>query len=235
MKRLSIFIVVFILLAFGLSAPVHLGFTQSLFQEETKSFIISNWGYLLAGFGPLIAGLIALRLHKNISHRISILGEERLKNTLISLLPLASFSIIGLDNSSGINIHYFGFLFAAINTIYAFFEEFAWRRYLQNALEPINKHLKYILIGIVWWLWHMRFSTDFDLYIFPLICIGGGYLLGKLSDDTRTIMPVVYLHTLIILLTNSGNVSTQKLIGVAISIIGWIVIEQIWKRKRKAT
>jgi membrane protease YdiL (CAAX protease family) len=151
---------------------------------------------------------------------------------LIALLPIFSFSIFGLENSFGINTHYFGFIYAFINVIYAFLEEFGWRKYLQNALEGVNVHFKYILIGVIWWLWHLRFITQFDLFIFPLICIIGGYLLGKLTDDTKTMLPAVMLHTLIIILSNSGPLTTGKIAGTILTVIGWFVIEKVWKRKK---
>ena len=186
---------------------------------------------MLAGLGPFIAGLITLSLQKKISKQITIFGGQKIKNLLIVILPVFSFSIIGLENSTGFNKHYFGFIYAFINVIYAFLEEFGWRRYLQNALEGINVHIKYILIGVVWWLWHVRFESEFDLLIFPLICIVGGYLLGQLTDKTKTILPTAMLHTLIIILTNTGSVTTEKTMGVVITITCWILIEQIWKRK----
>ena len=232
MKTSWKYISLFLLLAFGISAPIHLGYIDNTFKAFSNDWIISDWVYLIAGFGPFTAGLIVLLLDKSVSSRITIWGNEKLKNILIALLPVFSFSIIGLENSNDINIHYYGFLYASINIIYAFLEEFGWRRYLQNALEGINKNWKYILIGIVWWIWHLRFETHFDIFIFPLICIGGAYLLGKLADDTKSILPVVTIHTLIILLTNSGTPTKNKMIGAGLTIIAWIIIEQLWKRKK---
>ncbi|MDB9782971.1 CPBP family intramembrane metalloprotease [Winogradskyella sp.] len=130
------------------------------------------------------------------------------------------------------NESFYGFAFALINTIYAFTEEFGWRRYLQNALEGLNKNLKYISIGVIWWIWHFRFETQFDVFIFPLICIGGGFLLGKLADESRSILPVTAMHTLIILTSNSGNFGKNEIMGIGIVILGWILIELIWKRKK---
>ncbi len=126
----------------------------------------------------------------------------------------------------------YGFAFASVNTFYAFTEEFAWRRYLQNALEGVNKNLKYIFISVIWWIWHFRFDTQFDIFIFPLICIGSGFLLGKLTDDIKSILPVVAMHNVIILTTNSGDFDQNIIIGIGIVILGWIVIEQIWKRRK---
>ena len=224
-------ITLFIILAIGISAPIHLGYFDEFFQSITKGWMITNWVYVVAGLGPFIAGVIALSLQKFTSNRITVFGNETFKNILIAFLPVFSFSIIGLENATGVNIHYYGFMYAFINVMYAFLDEFGWRRYLQNTLEGLNNHWKYILIGIVWWIWHLRFETSFDLFIFPLICIGGGYLLGKLADETKSILPVVSMHTLVILLTNSGALTTNKIIGLGLTIIGWLIIEQLWKRK----
>ncbi len=226
------YISLFLILAIGISAPIHLGYIDKAYKAFSNDWIISDWAYLIAGLGPFTAGLIVLLLDKFVSNRITIWGNEKLKNILIALLPVFSFSIIGLENSNAINIHYYGFIYASINIIYAFLEEFGWRRYLQNALEGLNKNWKYILIGIIWWIWHLRFETHFDIFIFPLICIGGGYLLGKLADDTKSIVPVVTIHTLIILLTNSGELTMNKMIAASLTIIAWIIIEQVWKRKK---
>ena len=226
-------IILFVILAFAISAPIHLGYFDEYFKKITSGWLIADWVYLVAGLGPFIAGAIALRLHKSNSNRISFFGDEKLKNILIALLPLFSYSIIGLENDVGVNIYYYAFVYGSLNTVYAILEEFGWRRYLQNALEGINKHWKYLIIGVIWWIWHFRFETQLDLFIFPMICIGGGYLLGKLADDSKSILPVVSMHTLIILLTNFGAITVNKMIGVGITIFSWFIIEQIWKRKSR--
>lgn len=231
MKTKWKYISLFLILAIGISAPIHLGYFNDSYNSLTNQWIISEWIYLFAGLGPFIAAIIGLIIQENLSSRITIFGGEKLKYTLIAFVPLAVFAIVGFENSFGINTHLFGFIYVLINLFYAFLEELGWRRYLQNALEGINRHWKYIFIGVVWWLWHMRFETQFDLFIFPVICIGGGYLLGKLTDDTKSILPAVTLHTLIILLTNSGSPGQNKIMGVVLTILGWLIIEWVWKRK----
>lgn len=229
------YIILFIIIALVLSYPIQKGYLDSFFQSYTKGTFLQNSSYLMAGFSTLIASIVLLLFHKDVSNRITILGDEKIKNLLILSLPILAFSVIGLKNNYGLNKSLYGFAFATINTIYAFTEEFGWRKYLQNALEGLNKNLKYILIGIVWWIWHYRFNSQFDVFIFPLICIGGGFLLGKLADDTKSILPVISMHTLIILTTNSGNFGKNEIIGIGFVILGWILIEQIWKRKKQTT
>jgi hypothetical protein len=188
----------------------------------------------LAGLSTLLAALGVMIFHKNVSHENTILGEDKMKNLLLLGLLIVAFSIIGLNNNLGMNMYFYGFAFTTINITYAFTEEFGRRKYLQNALEGLNKHVKYIFIGIVWWIWHFRFNTPFEFYIFPLICIGGGYLLGKLADGSKSIVPVVAPHTMIILTTNSGNFDNQKISGRVFFIVGWVILEQIWKMKKTA-
>lgn len=226
------YITLFIIIALGLSYPIQHDYLNDFFQSITKNTFISESGYLLAGFSTFIAAIILILSHQNLSNRISIFGHDKIKNILIMSLPIIVFSIVGLDNNFGLNIWLYGFLFSLVNTIYAFTEEFGWRRYLQNALEGLNKNIKYIFIGIIWWIWHFRFDTQFDFFIFPLICIGGGFLLGKLADDYKSILPIVAMHNLIILTTNSGTFGKNKIAGIGLVILGWVIIEQIWKRKK---
>lgn len=226
------YIILFTLIALGISYPIQKGYLDDFFQSYTKNTFLSESSYLMAGFSTLIAVTVVLIFHKELSNRITIFGDDKIKNSLILSLPIIAFTIIGLKNTFGLNKSLYGFAFASINTIYAFTEELGWRRYLQNALEGLNKNLKYIFIGVIWWIWHFRFDSQFDLFIFPMICIGGGFLLGKLADDFKSILPVISMHTLIILTTNSGNFGKNEVMGIGIVILGWILIEQIWKRRK---
>ena len=128
------YIILFILIAFGLSFPIQQGYLNEFFQSITKRTFLSGSGYLLAGISTLAASIAALAFHKKISNRITIFGDDRIKNLLILVLPITAFSIIGLNNNFGMNRYLYGFAFASINSIYAFTEEFGWRKYLQNAL-----------------------------------------------------------------------------------------------------
>ncbi len=100
------YISLFLILAIGISAPIHLGYIDKAYKAFSNDWIISDWAYLIAGLGPFTAGLIVLLLDKFVSNRITIWGNEKLKNILIALLPVFSFSIIGLENSNDINIHF---------------------------------------------------------------------------------------------------------------------------------
>ena len=51
-----------------------------------------------------------------------------------------------------------------VNSIIAFGEEFGWRGYLLPKLMPFGKAKAYIIIGLVWGLWHL-----------PLLAVGFNY------------------------------------------------------------
>lgn len=186
--------------------------------------------YIMAGVSTLIGAFIVLSIHKSSSNRITVFGDDKIKNFLILCLPIVAFSIVGIENEIGINKSMYGLRLAIINSLYAFSEEFGWRKYLQNALEGLNKNFKYLLIAFTWWIWHFRFTTSFDLFVFPFICIGGGYLLGKLTDDFKSILPAVAMHNIIILTTNTGKFDVNQILGISLFLIGWTLIEYVWKR-----
>lgn len=142
------YIGLFLILAIGISGPIHLGYFDKAYRAFSNDWIIKDWVYLIAGFGPFMAGVLTLHLHKYVSNRITILGNENMKYIFIALLPVLTFPVFGLKNSNGINIHFYAFIYALINVIYAFLEEFGWRRYLQNSLEGLNKNWKYINYSI---------------------------------------------------------------------------------------
>jgi len=79
MKTSWKYISLFLILAFGISAPIHLGYIDNSFKAFSNDWIISDWVYLIAGFGPFAAGFIVLLLDKSVSNRITIWGNEKLK------------------------------------------------------------------------------------------------------------------------------------------------------------
>lgn len=222
------YVAIYVFVALSLSAPVQLGYLDAWFAGFFKGGMFAELSYLLAGISTLGGATVVTFFHKDLAQEITLFGPDKVKNILIALLPIIAFSIVGVENETGMNIFIYGFLYAFINTIYAFCEEFGWRWYLQNALIGINKHVSYLLIGCIWWIWHVRFETAFDLYVFPFICLGGGYLLGKLAEDSGSILPVVSMHALMILLTNSGSFTSRKIAAIVIVVLLWILLEK-WR------
>ncbi len=225
------YVVLYYIIAVLIAAPFNAGILSSWYSKLTENYLISEWAYLPACLGPLIAALIIFLLQKKHKRKITFLGNDILKNIFISLTPLIVFTIFGIENSQQKNNHFYGFVFAGLNLIYGIGEEIGWRGYLQDALGPLNKNIRFFLIGMMWWAWHLRFQNSFDWTIFVLVCIGGSFLIGKFANDTQSFFCAAGLHSLIIITTNSGAMTNSKLFAGVLVIIIWLVIGKFWKTK----
>jgi uncharacterized protein len=228
-------VVIFYVVAFSISGLFNSGFLTSYYHSLTKGFFLSNMTYLPACLGTLIAATLAILLDKSLIRTINFFGNSSIKNIAIAITPFIVFSFIGLNNDYQINRHYFAFLFAGINLIYAVLEEIFWRGYLQDALRQLSAKFRFLLIGILWWAWHFRFNTTFDFTAFLLICIAGSFLIGLFTEKTKSYFAAGGLHCLIILLTNSGELTKEKMIAGGITILIWLVIGKWWKPLNKQT
>lgn len=224
-----LYIVVFYVIAFSLSGLINSGYLIADYKALTKGFFISDMTYLFACIGTLIAALLAFLLDKSYLRSISFLGNAPLKNITIAVTPFVIFSLVGLDNNQQLNRHYFAFAFAGINLLYAVMEEIFWRGYLQDALRPLLEKFRFLLIGVLWWAWHFRFNTTFDFTVFLLICIAGSFLIGMFTEKSKSYFAAGGLHCLIILLTNSGEITKEKMIAGGLTILIWLGIGKWWQ------
>jgi uncharacterized protein len=222
------FIAIFYAIAFSLSGLFNSGYLTASYQSLTKGYFISDMNYLPACIGTLVAALSAFLIDKSYFRTISFSGNSSLKNITIAVTPFVVFSIIGLDNDQQLNRHYFAFAFAGINLAYAVMEEIFWRGYLQDALRPLTEKLRFLLIGVLWWAWHFRFNTSFDFTVFLLICVGGSFLIGLFTEKSKSFFAAGGLHCLVILLTSSGEMTTEKMLAGGLTLLIWIAIGKWW-------
>ena len=89
-----------------------------------------------------------------------------------------------------------------INSIAAFGEEWGWRGYLLPRLMPLGKWKAYLLVGVIWGLWHA-----------PLIAIGFNY----------PGMPVLGILLMVLLTTALGIFINEMTLHYKSAILaGWI-------------
>ena len=87
--------------------------------------------------------------------------QDELKWSLIMLsIPVILLAIFGVDNENNINIHLYGMLGGIGTLIYCFCEEIGWRGYLQDELKSVKEWKRILLIGFLWYLWHLSFITN---------------------------------------------------------------------------
>ncbi|MBN9293263.1 MAG: CPBP family intramembrane metalloprotease [Flavobacteriia bacterium] len=224
-------LLLFYTIAFVLSGLFNSGLLTPYYQKMTDGLLIKDWAFLPAGIGTLIAVSIAFLLDRK-DRTITLLGNNSVKNIIISLVPVLVFTIIGVYNDSRVNNHYYGFVFSSVALLYALTEEIFWRGYLLDSLRPLKKIKYSLLIGIAWWAWHFRFDTSFGLTWFLLICIVSSFLLCQFADETKSYLTAAGLHSLIIITTSEGEMTQTKSIGLFISVGLWLIIGKFWKTKR---
>jgi len=88
---------------------------------------------------------------------------------LASLLVFGLSALLGILSTEGFAAQGFGAYLSAVGVIFVgslmknFFEEFAWRSYLTPRLEAagIRPMVNHILVGILWWSWHLPYYYYF--------------------------------------------------------------------------
>jgi uncharacterized protein len=126
-------------------------------------------------------------------------------------------------------------------------EELGWRGFLQDALRPIPRWWRYVILGVMWEFWHFRFGValfngrDFG----PLILFEGmitciviilSIILGEATDRSRSLVVAVTLHFWLDLLIEAPaalNVTPYRTYLVAAgSVLFWGWLLRKWCPKK---
>lgn len=187
--------------------------------------------------GILIGSLISRRQQPN--NEMSFTGKSAFHSWLIVIVPIACLSIIGVPNNIGLQPNLFALIIGIFTMIYAFIEELGWRGYLQEELtDKYDKWIVYIIVGLVWYLWHWYFLREGStpkLIMIPILIIAS-FGIGEIAKSTKSILICGALHGLANLLLIYGvvaqNISNQnKLVILIVSLAIWIpIIKQIEKK-----
>ena len=202
------YVLVFYGLALILAYPFNSFLTENLHHSLTEGTIFYKSTFLPAGLATLIAGLLALRFDKTIIKEVTFLGQHKIKNIIISLVPMAVFTISGLQNDFNINPNLFGFLISSTFLIYASTEEIFWRGYLINAFRPLGRFKNYLLLGLLWWLWHIPFNNNLDYMSFFVMIVGGSFLIGKFVEATKSFLTTAGIHSIMNIGSNTNWTKT---------------------------
>lgn len=197
---------------------------------------------ILGAIGLLIGALISfylLKKERNLQY--SLFGTSLKWSLIMLIIPVILLAIFGVKNEHGLNSHYFGIIGGIATLIYCFFEEIGWRGYLQDELKPLKEWQRVLLIGFLWYLWHLSFITNqnfVDNIYFLSWMIFGSWGIGKVLDLTKSILVATCFHMIInIMMFNSlmknGIDGTSKLLILGVSVSIWIFILIKWIRENK--
>lgn len=166
--------------------------------------------------------------------------------------PILLFTVIGVPNGLGAEVHLFGFTIGLQAALWVFLEEYGWRGYLQNELGHLPPLRRYLIIGTLWYVWYLWFldypwldepgTALISLVVSFGILFASSWGLGVIAERTHAILAAACFHTLGSLVqfnpTVTENVAERTrwiiftlCLGVwAIIVVGWMHAE-----KKKAT
>ena len=235
-------LVIFLLLAFGISWIPAIIYNKVFgYHEwfETNKMPVLFW---IVGFGPALANIITRKLthegwhdsmlHLNLKGNIKYYLIAVFTMSVIGIFQglLATLTIGGGDWSElGKNLN-FAQALTGILTILAsaplmafntFGEEFGWRGYMNQKLEPLLGTTGTVIVGgIIWGLWHAEltveghnFGTDYPGYPYLGIicmcvyCTFVGIFLMCLTKKTNSIYPAAIFHAV----NNFGGTVTSSI------------------------
>lgn len=208
--------------------------------EKIPKIIYISMRVLLEGSGVLIAALIALhQLKKERSVSITLLGTSKIKNIFMITIPLVLITIAGVKNEYGINSHLYALTIYCVTLLYCIFEEYGWRGYLLEEFKNIVPSQKYILIGVLWYIWHLSFLQDTSLQsnlFFLVAMILGSWGIGQVVDSTKSILSGACFHLIIQMiffnkLFKNAFEGYTKWIFVGICVISFFVIVKKWEKE----
>ena len=146
------------------------------------SYFLKDWAQ---GAGPCIGALVVVFLFKR-KFYCSITGTSVFKSVLSVAIPF----IIVFFLQRELSYVMLGFIF------YSFLEEVGWRGYLQGELGDMKPFTRAILIGALWFFWHVDISFSWGGLIFLAILIFGAWGIGHIASDTHSLIACACFHTL---------------------------------------
>jgi len=182
---------------------------------------------LFLGFGPLLGGFVMVYVFKR-KILVSLFKPELSKSFGLVLLLILLFTLFDVYNSGQFSFYVPSFVLVSV--IYGAIEEYGWRGYLQAELKPLHKFLKYFIIAVLWFLWHLEFSYSLGGF---LVLIGGSIGMGYVADQSKSLIYVALFHAFVNLTLTSDlpTISTtQKIVSVAIVSITIILLMRLKKR-----
>jgi CAAX protease family protein len=214
-------IAVFYSVAVLISAPFNLGVLDSWLRDTFPGTPLAQWTFLPAALGPFLGALIARRIDTRSAQQMTTLGDHVGQSLFITILPIGLFSSIG-----GV-----GLILPCVALIYAMGEEYGWRGFLADALNPFPPSARYILTALLWWPWHLRFETTFDWIGFPLLVLASCWFLGHAAKESRSVLVAAAMHASVILLTANGPLSNPLIIAGLLTLGGWVLVGFIFPSK----
>ena len=187
---------------------------------------------LLQGISPFVAGIILIYgFKRNLDYSLFSIGKAM--TVFLVILPVVLFVLASLVETKNVSFSLPLLILSSI--LYGFFEEFGWRGYLQSELNSLKRIYKYIIISVLWYVWHLNFGFDIAHALSYLYVLAGSIGIGYVADKSKSlILPALFHAFFNILLSNNlvGISMTSKVLIVLISVAS-IIWAMIFTRKKE--
>ncbi|MEM6344677.1 MAG: CPBP family glutamic-type intramembrane protease [Bacteroidota bacterium] len=230
------------ILPISLFLIISLAWSYVFLVERPLNFVFDlgwgHWALLLAWLPPLgmFLGSLLLRRTDPSPAPPSFFGHSAKWSVMIAILPVGLLVAFGVNNDYGVQENLFGLFMGGLLLVYTLLEEYGWRGYLQDALPSKREWLKYILIGIVWYVWHWETSISWNSLLLASLLAFAALGIGRLADQKKSLLICASFHAM-------GNIAffsaflqkymplNERLILVGICIAAWVVIFKLWDRQ----
>lgn len=193
----------------------------------------------LEGIGVLIGALIAIELMKKVkTSSMSLFGTSIAKSIILFVLPIVVLTVIGVNNKFQLNSNIYGFIAGLGTFIYCILEEYGWRGYLQDELSEFKSWKRYLIIGFLWYLWHLSFLSNtnvIDNLIFLAMLILGSWGIGQIAIATKSIIACAAFHFLVNIFTvnqliKNGFEGNSRWFAIGLILTIAIIITKKWTK-----
>ena len=192
---------------------------------------------LFKALGPLVGGLFCiLFLRKYFKSTISLTGKSLALSLIYFLAPVLMIGVWGVNSDSGGNTHLFGLLTGLTMMGYCLFEETGWRGFLQDAFRGILNPYRFIIIGVLWYFWHLNFLTvgpynwKFGLFVHLPSCIFGSWIIGYFADKYKSLLIAAAIHSMFnIFFDLQADLLTKAIIATGVLLI-WILTSFLFNK-----
>jgi membrane protease YdiL (CAAX protease family) len=186
---------------------------------------------LASGISPLIGGLILVKGLKR-PNNLTLFSIGFWETIGVVVLPIILFFVVGSFNIGEPN--YAIVLAILVAIVYAVFEEYGWRGYLQSELTEISAIYKYLIVSVLWFAWHLDFGLDRSHLLSYLFVLIGSMGIGYVADKSKSLLLPSLFHMFFnVLFSNTlvGVTFLQKAIILLISAISVISVMRWSLRK----
>lgn len=112
--------------------------------------------------------------------------------------------------------------------IYGLLEEVGWRGFLQQELKALPPLFSILIIATLWFVWHLNFDITRGNFIFFGILILGTWGIGRVADNTQSLLAVSAFHSLNNFFPQTDAI---KIIILMICVSTWVITLVVRKRR----